>query len=67
MKEKRYERKICVQRKSGIVRQLLGKLMTEERPFEMHMRRVSIGVQEVELYTDDQGYTYFEKLLNEQA
>lgn len=64
MKEKVYSHKLSESMNSGFVKILQDKLLDEEKPFEMRMRRVVSGIWEVELYTDKESYPYFRNLLN---
>ncbi len=41
---------------------LQDKLMNEEKPFEMRMRRLTGGIWDVDIYTND--YQHFRNLLN---
>jgi hypothetical protein len=56
MKEVAYNHKISESMNSGFVKILQDKLMSEERPFEMRMRRIVSGIWEVEIYTDGENY-----------
>ena len=63
MKEVAYNHKISESMNSGFVKILQDKLMNEERPFEMRMRRIVSGIWEVEIYTDGENYQHFRNLL----
>ena len=63
MKEKVYSHKLSESMNSGFVKILQDKLLDEEKPFEMRMRRVVSGIWEVELYTDKESYPYSESNL----
>ena len=65
MKEKVYSHKLSESMNSGFVKILQDKLMNEERPFEMRMRRIVSGIWEVEIYTDGENYQHFRNLLKE--
>lgn len=67
MKEVTYNHKISESMNSGFVKILQDKLMNEERPFEMRMRRIVSGIWEVEIYTDGENYQHFRNLLKELA
>lgn len=65
MKEIVFSHKISESMNSGFVKILQDKLMNEERPFEMRMRRIISGIWEVEIYTDGENYQHFRNLLKE--
>jgi hypothetical protein len=64
MKENVYSHKLSESMNAGFVKILQDKLMDEQRPFEMRMRRIVSGIWEVEIYTNEESYQYFRNLLN---
>ncbi len=49
---------------SGFVKILQDKLINEDNPFEMRMRRIVKGIWEIEIYTDQEFAPYFRNLIN---
>ena len=64
MKETAYSHVINATMNSGFVKILQDKLINEDNPFEMRMRRIVKGIWEVEIYTDKEHLPYFKNLLN---
>jgi hypothetical protein len=64
MKETAYSHVINATMNSGFVKILQDKLINEDNPFEMRMRRVVSGIWEIEIYTDQEFAPYFRNLIN---
>ena len=64
MKETAYNHVINATMNSGVVKSLQDKLINEDNPFEMRMRRVVSGIWEIEIYTDQEFAPYFRNLIN---
>lgn len=63
MKETAYSHVINATMNSGFVKILQDKLINEDNPFEMRMRRVVSGIWEIEIYTDQEFAPYFRNLI----
>ena len=63
-KETTYSHVLNATKNSGFVKILQDKLINENNPFEMRMRRIVRGIWEVEIYTDNEHLPYFKNLLN---